>query len=103
MIDSALLRPGRFDFVIELPIPDEKTRLRIFEIHTQGKPIAKDVDLSILAKETDGITGAEIEAICTGASMNAIREFLGSKTEDHSSLRIRKIHFRKSLETWTKS
>jgi transitional endoplasmic reticulum ATPase len=103
MIDSALLRPGRFDFVVELPIPDEKARLRIFEIHTQGKPLAKDVNLSMLVKETDGITGAEIEAICTGASMNAIREFLGTKTEDHSSLRIGQMHFRKSLETWTKS
>jgi len=76
MIDPAILRPGRFDLLLELPMPDEATRLQIFKIHTKGKPMDSDVDLKVLAKETDKFTGADIEAICRQASMLAIREFL---------------------------
>ncbi|MCX6143450.1 MAG: CDC48 family AAA ATPase [Ignavibacteriales bacterium] len=79
MIDTALLRPGRFDFLLELPPPDQKSRFEIFKIHTRGKPLAQDVDLKVLAKETEGEVGADIEAICSKASMNAIREFLSSQ------------------------
>jgi len=77
IVDPALLRPGRFDLRLELPIPDAKARLEIFNIHTRGKPLAADVDLKPLADTTDGLVGADIEAICRRASMLAIREFLG--------------------------
>ncbi|MCX6776716.1 MAG: CDC48 family AAA ATPase [Candidatus Micrarchaeota archaeon] len=73
MLDSALLRPGRFDKVIQLPAPDEKMRLEIFKIHTKGMPLAKDVDLKELAKKSEGYTGADIEGLCREAGMYAIR------------------------------
>ncbi|MFQ5804481.1 MAG: CDC48 family AAA ATPase [Candidatus Methylomirabilales bacterium] len=77
LVDPALLRPGRFDFQLELPIPDEATRRAIFHVHTRGKPLAEDVDLVRLAREeTEGLTGADIQSICQKASMLAIREFL---------------------------
>ena len=76
IVDPALLRAGRFDFQLELPIPDAKARLEIFNIHTRGKPLAAGVDLKALADSTDGLVGADIEAICRRASMLAIREFL---------------------------
>lgn len=73
MLDPALLRPGRFDKVIQLPAPDEKMRFEIFKIHTKGMPLAKDVDLKELAKKSEGCTGADIEGICREAGMCAIR------------------------------
>ena len=76
MLDPAILRPGRFDSLLELPIPDEATRLEIFKIHTKGKPLDKGVDLKSLANITEKYTGADIEAVCRKASMLAIREFL---------------------------
>jgi transitional endoplasmic reticulum ATPase len=80
MLDLALLRPGRFDLLIQLPLPDEAGRLEIFRIHTRGKPLAGDVDLACLAQETGGCAGAEIEAICRKATMLAIREYLSVST-----------------------
>ncbi len=77
MLDPALLRPGRFDLLIELPLPDEGGRLEIFRIHTRGKPLMGDVDLLRLARQSEGCAGAEIEAICRKATMLAIREYLG--------------------------
>jgi transitional endoplasmic reticulum ATPase len=76
LIDPALLRSGRFDLVLELPMPDEKTREKIFKIHTKDKPLAKDIDLKELAKETKDMPGSDIEFICKKASMFAIREFI---------------------------
>lgn len=101
LIDPALLRSGRFDLLFELPIPDEKTRLKIFEIHTKDKPLDKDVDLKELAKETDGMVGSDIEFICKKASMLAIREFLGQGTEEEIQKRdilIFKRHFDRALK-----
>ena len=76
MIDPAILRPGRFDSLVELPIPAEATRLEIFKIHTKGKPLDKDVDLKLLAGATEEYTGADVDATCRRASMLAIRDFL---------------------------
>ncbi|MDP3786576.1 MAG: CDC48 family AAA ATPase, partial [Candidatus Omnitrophota bacterium] len=64
LVDPAILRSGRFDLLLELPKPDEKTRVEIFKIHTKDKPIDKDVELKTLAKEADGKVGADIELIC---------------------------------------
>ncbi|MEK6717519.1 MAG: AAA family ATPase, partial [candidate division NC10 bacterium] len=60
----------------EIPLPDEEERLEIFRVHTRGKPFAKDVDLTVLARESQGLAGADIEAICRKAAMLAIREYL---------------------------
>ncbi|MBI4241846.1 MAG: AAA family ATPase, partial [Candidatus Rokubacteria bacterium] len=76
MVDPALLRPGRFDSLIEIPMPDEGGRLEIFRVHTRGKPLAKDVNLTVLARDGQGLVGADIEAICRKAAMMAIREYL---------------------------
>ncbi len=73
VIDPALLRPGRFDRIIEVPPPDYRGRLEIFRIHTRRMKLGKDVDLAYLAKITEGATGADIKAICTEAGYNAIR------------------------------
>lgn len=76
LVDPALLRPGRFDSLIEIPLPDEGARLEIFRVHTKGKPLAPDVDLTVLAREGQGLAGADVEAICRRAAMLAIREYL---------------------------
>lgn len=74
ILDPALLRPGRFDRIIEIPPPDEEGRKQIFMIHTRKMNLAPDVNLGILARITENATGAQIKAICTEAGMNAIRE-----------------------------
>jgi transitional endoplasmic reticulum ATPase len=73
IIDPALLRPGRFDKIIEIPMPDEAARLEILKVYLKRMPVAKDVDISELAKATEGYTGAEIENLTREAGMNAIR------------------------------
>jgi proteasome regulatory subunit len=74
ILDPALLRPGRFDRVIEFPFPDEEARLEIFTIHKRKMNLSTDVNLDNLVKMTDGATGADIKSICTEAGMFAIRE-----------------------------
>lgn len=73
MLDRAILRPGRFDRLIEFPVPDEEERKPIFQIHTRGMSLADGVDLDHLVRKTEGATGADIKAICTEAGMQAIR------------------------------
>ncbi len=105
IVDPALLRAGRFDLQMELPIPDAKARLEIVNIHTRGKPLAADVDLKALADSTDGLVGADIEAICRRASMLAIREFLNkhktfkseSQKADFSRAKISNKHFKGAI------
>ncbi len=99
IIDPALLRAGRFDFQLELPIPDEKTRLEIFRIHTKGKPLADEVDLQSLAEATEGMVGSDIEAVCRRASMLAIREFISQGEKNLAEFRIGARHFSEALET----
>jgi len=91
LIDSAIMRPGRFDFILEFPLPDEKARQEIFEIHVKGKPLAPDIDLEALAQKTEGLAGSDIEVICREASMIAIREFVQAEGGE-SKLQISKKH-----------
>ena len=106
IVDPALLRSGRFDFLLELPVPDEKARLEIFRVHLRGKPLAADVKPEALAKATDGLVGSDIEAICRKASMLAIREFIekqkGKKEGDYSQFKIGARHFAQAMESITK-
>ena len=74
MLDRAILRPGRFDRLIEVPKPDFEGREMIFEIHTRGMNVADDVDFADLADLAAGASGADIKAICTEAGMYAIRD-----------------------------
>lgn len=97
LIDPALLRSGRFDLLFELPAPDEKTREKIFEIHTGNKSLHKSVNLKKLAKETEGMVGADIEFICRKASVMAIREIIETlKEQDEEpdvNIVIKEKHF----------
>jgi cell division protease FtsH len=72
-LDQALLRPGRFDRQMLVPPPDLKGRTAILEVHTRGKPLAPDVDLSQVARQTSGLTGAELANICNEAAIFAGR------------------------------
>jgi proteasome regulatory subunit len=74
MLDPAILRPGRFDRLIEVPEPDTEGREQIFQIHTRGTTLADDVDFEALAGMTEGRSGAEIESLTTEAGMFAIRD-----------------------------
>jgi len=102
LIDSALLRPGRLDRHVHVPVPDETARRRIFEVHTRNKPLADDVDLDALARKTDGYVGADIEAVAREASMNASREFIGSVSREEvgesvGNVRVTMEHFEDAL------
>ncbi len=79
IIDPAVLRPGRFDRIIYVPPPDEEARLKILQIHTRGMPLAEDVDLADLARRTAGYSGADLEALCREAALNALRRDINSK------------------------
>ncbi len=74
ILDEALLRPGRFDRVIDIPMPNHEARLQILRIHTGRMNLGGDIDFDSLATRTDGATGADIKAICTEAGMFAIRD-----------------------------
>jgi proteasome regulatory subunit len=74
MLDRAILRPGRFDRLIEVPKPDAEGRELIFQIHTRDMNISEDVDFAALAEMADDASGADIKAVCTEAGMFAIRE-----------------------------
>lgn len=76
ILDAGLMRPGRFDRHIQVKEPDEEARLAIFEVHTKDMPLAKDVDLKKLAKQTDGYVGADIESVCREAAMLTLRDNL---------------------------
>lgn len=75
-LDPALLRPGRLEFHMELPIPDAEARAAILKVHVKGMPVAKDVDLKELVENTEGFVGADLEGLCRQAAMLAIRELV---------------------------
>jgi transitional endoplasmic reticulum ATPase len=73
LIDPAVLRPGRFDRLIYVPEPDEKSRLQILKLYTTTMPLNKDVDLNQLAMGTKYYSGADLENLCREAAMHALR------------------------------
>jgi transitional endoplasmic reticulum ATPase len=76
MIDTAFLRPGRFDKIIYVPNPDLNTREKILEIHTKGKPISRDIDIKKIADKTEGFSGADVSAIVNTAISLVLHEYL---------------------------
>jgi len=102
MVDPALLRPGRFDRLVEVGMPDLPTRRAILGIHTKDKPIAKGVDLDALARETEGLSGAEIAAVCNEASMLTVQKHIASgravSEEGLKSVSVPKDHFVEALK-----
>jgi transitional endoplasmic reticulum ATPase len=102
LIDPALVRPGRLDRHIHVPVPDEEARRKILDVHTRNKPLADDVDLDKLARRTDGYVGADLEALTREASMAATREFIGSVDPEDvddsvGNVRITDNHFEHAL------
>jgi transitional endoplasmic reticulum ATPase len=79
LIDPALLRPGRFDELIYVPVPDRGGRERILAIHTGKMPLAGDVDLGALAGRTERFTGADLEDLVRRAGLNALRASIDTK------------------------
>jgi transitional endoplasmic reticulum ATPase len=98
LIDGALLRPGRFDRIIEVPLPDTKGRENIFKIHTRKKPLAENIDSAKLVQLTDGFSGAEIEGICNRAAMSSIRRYVDKKEKDVKSIKVTREDFENAIE-----
>ena len=103
LIDSALLRPGRLDRHVHVPVPNEDARRKILDVHTEHKPLADDVDLAAIARRTEGYVGADLEAVAREASMSASREFVGSVTREEvresvGNVRVTMAHFEQALE-----
>jgi transitional endoplasmic reticulum ATPase len=88
IVDEALLRPGRFDRIIQVPNPDSKGREQIFKIHTKKKPLSDDVSLSKLVEITEGFSGAEISAVANRAAIAALKRYVGGKSENIKEIKI---------------
>jgi proteasome regulatory subunit len=91
ILDQALLRPGRFDRIIEIPLPDYEGRLAILKIHTEMMTLDKDINLSEISILSDGKNGADLKAICTEAGMFAIREERKNVSQENFLKAIEKI------------
>ncbi len=74
LIDPAFLRPGRFDYHIYVPLPDNNARREIFKIHLKEKSVSKDIDIDELVPDTEGFSGAHIAEVCRRAGMHALRD-----------------------------
>ena len=77
ILDPALLRPGRFDVEIDVPLPDQAARRAILSVHTRSRPFAAGTDLDALAAQTEGFVGADLAGLCREATMAAARRFIG--------------------------
>ena len=88
IVDEALLRPGRFDRIIEVPNPDENGRKHIFEIHTKKKPLSNDVDLQKLVELTEGFSGAEVAAVTNRAAIIALKRYVNNNTQNIKEIKI---------------
>jgi len=84
-LDPAILRPGRFDQIVEIPLPDLEGRRLIFEVHLRKKPLGPGIDARGLAKGTDGFSGAEIAGVCTQAALRAVRRAVAGRIGNPSA------------------
>ncbi|MGI0102843.1 MAG: CDC48 family AAA ATPase [Nitrosotalea sp.] len=98
LIDSALLRPGRFDRILEVPLPDLKGREHIFKIHTKNKPLESNIDFAKLVELADGFSGAEIDGVCNRAAMSAIRRYVNNGKKSVKSIKITQEDFESAIE-----
>jgi len=88
IVDEALLRPGRFDRIIEVPNPNAKGRQHIFKIHIKKKPLANDVNITKLVELTDGFSGAEIAAVTNRAAITALKRYVSGKSQNVKEIKI---------------
>ncbi len=99
LLDPALMRAGRLDYILKFPIPDEEERLEIFRIHTKDRPLGGDVDLAGLAKRTDAMAGSHIAFIARRATMLAIGELIHNSGKGKSKkLLVTASHFEEALK-----
>jgi transitional endoplasmic reticulum ATPase len=104
MIDTALLRPGRFDKIVYVPMPDVNTRRNILELNTKGKPIGGDIDLKRIAELTEGFSGADVSAVANTAISLVLHEYLAKyftpeEAAKHSSEAIVSMqHFEEAVK-----
>jgi len=88
IVDEALLRPGRFDRIIEVHNPDTKGRQHIFEIHTKKKPLASDVKITKLVELTDSFSGAEIASVTNRAAITALKRYVSGRSQNIKEIKI---------------
>jgi proteasome regulatory subunit len=98
ILDEALLRPGRFDRIIQVPLPDEKGREEILKIHTKGMKLARGIELSEYAIRSDDLSGADLRNLVTESGMFAIRRKHRSVTRDDMNSALKKIRERKEMK-----
>jgi transitional endoplasmic reticulum ATPase len=99
LLDPTLMRAGRLDYILPFPVPDEKDRLEILQVHTREKPLAKDVDLKELAERMQGMVGSEIAFICRSAALMAIAESIhASQDRPAVPLLIGAAHFHAAIK-----
>lgn len=100
MLDPAVLRPGRFDEIIKIPMAEEKDRRDIFEVHLRNKPLAKGISRDDLAARTEGFSGAEIASVCAKAAIMAVRRVVvgGGVSPDEANVRIEAADINDALE-----
>jgi len=104
IVDPALLRPGRFDKLLKVPVPDLDARKDILKIHLEKKPLTEDVKIDKLAEKTEGYTGADLAALCNTTAMLVIKEYIiKSKTlekakENLKDMKITMKDFERTLE-----
>lgn len=101
LLDDALLRPGRFDRLITVDLPDRSARLKILELHTHEKPLADDVGLEKIAEETFGFSGAQLESLSNEAAIYALREKKKEVTQKHLMLAIDKVMMGEKIDRET--
>ena len=92
ILDNALLRAGRFDKLIYIPAPDRDSRLKILQVHTSNMPLGKDVKLDLIADQTEGYVGSDLENLCREAGMMAYRE-------NPDASQIMQRHFERAMKT----
>jgi proteasome regulatory subunit len=102
ILDDALLRPGRFDRIVTIPLPDEKARKAILELHTSSMS-TKRVKIQRIVDKTEGYSGAELKATCVEAGMIAIRDKRSSITNDDLMLAVTRLNEKKSTAGRTTS
>lgn len=98
MLDPALLRPGRFDRQVKVDLPDKKGRLHILKLHIRNKPLAADVSIDALAKDTFGFSGAQLESVTNEAAILAMRDASENITSSHFRSAIEKVMMGEKLD-----
>jgi cell division protease FtsH len=98
MLDPALLRPGRFDRMVRVDLPDKHSRLQILELHCKNKPLGPDIDLDQVVHDTFGFSGAHLESLANEAAILALRERASLITQEHMKEAIDKVIMGEKLD-----